>query len=327
MPAFRVVVTDNAFAPLDVERATLEPLGCEVVFQPCVTEDDVLTATAGADAILCDAAPMTARVLDGAPRLRVIAEYGAGYDNIDVAAATARGIWVTHVPDYCTAEVADHTMALLLALSRRVVALDAGLRAGRWGARQAGPLHRLGGRTLGLVGFGHIARAVARRALAHELRVVAWSRTAPASDLAAASVAGVALDTLFSTADIVSLHVAATPDTHRLVDRARLALLPPGALLINTSRGVLVDEAAVTAALATGRLAGAALDVFEREPLAADSPLLALPNVIVTPHAAFYSEEAIIDLQTRAAANVAAVLAGEPPLTPVNDVRAWHTRQ
>lgn len=319
MAGYRVVITDNTFAPVDRERAILEPLGCTVVFRPCTTEDEVLALARDADAIICDAAPVTARVLAHAPRLKVIAEYGIGYDNIDVAAATARGIWVANVPGFCVAEVADHTMALLLALSRRLFALDAAVRAGRWGATVAGPMRRLSTQTLGLVGFGQIARAVAVRARAHGLRVLCWSPHTAPSAAAALGADRVELDDLFRQSDYVSLHVPATPATRRLVDARRLALLRPSACLINTGRGALVDQPALVAALAAGRLAGAALDVCDPEPPPPDSPLFRLPNVILTPHAAWLSDEALTDLQTRAASNVAAVLAGGRPATPVNE--------
>lgn len=319
MSRYRVVITDNTFAPIEVERAILAPLGCEVLFEPSLTETAVVALAAEADAIICDAAPITATVLAQTPRVRVISEYGIGYDNIDVAAATARGIWVTNVPGYCTAEVADHTLALLLALVRRLPALDAHVRAGGWGATSVGPIRRLSRQTIGLVGFGPIARAVASRALAFGLTVVAWSPHLTAAVATAAGVARVELDELFQRADVISLHVPATPTTRQLVDARRLALTRGGAYLINTGRGSLIETAALVEALQAGHLAGAALDVFDPEPLEPESPLRRLPNVLLTPHAAFYSEEAMADLQVAAARNVAAVLAGGRPPTPVNE--------
>lgn len=315
---FRVVITDNTFAPIGPEREILEPLGGAVVFQPSQTEEEIIALAQDADAIICDAASITARVIAGAPKLRVIAEYGIGYDNIDTATATAHGVWVANVPGFCTAEVADHTMALLLALSRRLFGLDSALRRGQWGAGNAGPMTRLSTQTLGLVGFGSIARAVASRARGFGLNVQCWSpQTTP--DIAASfGATRVALDDLFRQADFLSLHLPATPETRGIVDQRRLELMKPSAYLINTGRGALIDEAALLEALTNGRIAGAALDVFAQEPPSADSPLLRLPQVILTPHAAFYSDQALAELQTRAAQNVAAVLSGGRPVTPVN---------
>ena len=318
MATFRVAITDNTFAPIDPERAILEPLGCEVVFRQCATEDDVIALARDADAIICDASPITARVIASAPRLKVISEYGIGYDNIDVDAATARGIWVANVPGFCTNEVADHTIGLLLALSRRILALDAATRAGRWGAGLAGPMRRLSTQTLGLVGFGRIARAVATRARALGMRVLCWSPNTTPAIAAELGATRAELDDLFRQADVVSLHVPATPTTRRLVDARRLGLMKPSAYLINTGRGSLIDESALIDALTSGRIAGAALDVYDPEPPAANSPLFSLSNVVLTPHAAFYSEESLAELQASAARNVAAVLEGGRPETPVN---------
>jgi D-3-phosphoglycerate dehydrogenase / 2-oxoglutarate reductase len=315
---YRVAIADNTFAPIDPERAELEPLGCEIVFAQCATEDDVIDLARDADAIICDAAPVTARVLAETPRVKVVSEYGIGYDNIDVEAATARGIWVTNVPGFCTSEVADHTIAMLLAVSRRLLVLDAAVREGKWGAGVAGPMRRLGTQTLGLVGFGRIARSVATRAQSLGMRVLCWSPSVTPAAAEAIGATRVELDEIFRQSDYVSLHVPATPSTRRLVDARRLGLLKPSACLINTGRGSLVDEPALIDALRAGRLEGAALDVYDPEPPRPDNPLFELGNVILTPHAAFYSEESLAELQVSAARNVAAALRGERPPTPVN---------
>ena len=318
---YRVVIADNAFAPIGPEREILAQLDCDVAFLPSATEEDVISNTKDADAIICDAAPITDRVLAAAPRVRVVSEYGIGYDNIDVKAASARGVWVANVPGFCVPEVADHTMAFLLALSRRVVALNDGLHRGVWGPRSAGPITRLADQTLGLIGFGPIARAVAARALPFGLRVICWTPHTTAERVASLGAELVELDELFRRSDYVSLHVPATAETRGMISQERLALMKPTAYVINTGRGSLVDEAALAAALRDGQIAGAALDVFASEPLPPTDPLLALPNLIATPHAAFYSEESLRDLQIRAAKNVAAVLSGGRPLSPVNNPR------
>ncbi|HEX5415023.1 MAG TPA: C-terminal binding protein [Chloroflexota bacterium] len=318
---FRVVIADNAFAPIGPEREILSPQDFDVVFLSSTDEEEVIKHTRDADAIICDAAPITERVLANAPRVRVVSEYGIGYDNIDVAAASARGVWVANVPGFCVSEVADHTLAFLLALSRRIVPLNDGLCRGAWGPRSAGSITRLADQTLGLVGFGPIARAVAARALPFGLRVACWTPHTTAERVASFGAELVDLEELFRRSDYLSLHVPATAETRGMVSRERLALMKQTAYIINCGRGSLIDEPALVDALRDGQIAGAALDVFATEPLPPTDPLLSRPNVIVTPHAAFYSEESLRDLQIRAAKNVAAVLAGGRPLSPVNNPR------
>ncbi len=314
---FRVVILDGPSGPAGVEEAELTPVGAEVV--RARPGDDAFALVAEADAIICDASPIGADLLDRAPRLRIVSEYGIGYDNIDVAAASARGIWVANVPGFCVEEVANHAMALILAANRRLIALDQSVRDGRWDpVGVAAGVERLSSQALGLVGFGQIGRRVARRAVAFGLRVLVFSpHTTP--DLAREHGAErVELFDLFARSDYVSLHLPATPATRGLVDAAALARFKPTAWLINTARGSIVDESALLEALRGGRLAGAALDVRRSEPPPPDDPFRDLPNVILTPHAAFYSERSLLELRQRAARNVAAVLAGRPPNDPVN---------
>jgi len=250
--------------------------GFEVVQEPA---DDVV-------AVLClPAYPVGAALMDELPALRVIGTASVGFDHIDVDAATERGVAVVSVPDYCTEEVADHTLALLLALVRGVVALDRDVAQGGWSSKAAGPLRVLRDLRVGVVGVGRIGSAVARRLLA--LGVEVWGH-----DVAAVSLEGIRFETLHTVlgeCDAVTLHVPLTRETRGLVGRDEIASMRPGALLVNTSRGAVVDDGAVLAALRSGRLGGAALDVLSREPPPA--PPLA-PNLIVTPHAAYYSPAA-----------------------------------
>ena len=319
MAGLVVAITDNAFAPIDPERRLFAEIGAEVRFAPAaLSEEQVLELADGADAILCDAAAISRRVLAALPRLKVVSEYGIGYDNIDAAAATELGVWVTNVPGFCTEEVADHTLAMVLALARRLPALDRAVRAGRWGAGVAGPMRRLSSQTLGLIGFGRIGQTAARKASALGLRVLAHSpHTTPARARPHGAEAA-PLDEVLRRSDYLALVAPATPETRGLIDRAALAKMKPTACLINCGRGALVDEAALVEALQSHRIAGAALDVYATEPLAPDSPLLGLENVLLTPHAAFYSQESLADLQLSAIRNAIAVLGGEPPATPVN---------
>ncbi|BCX02616.1 MAG: D-isomer specific 2-hydroxyacid dehydrogenase family protein [Candidatus Roseilinea sp.] len=318
---YKVVITDHAFPSLDPERAVLRDLAEVVDRSPLRTEDDVIQAAQDADALIIGFVPITARVMDALPRLRCVVRYGVGYETIDVPAAVARGIQVANVPDYCIPEVADHAMALLLALARKVIPLDASMRRGEWATlKTAKPVHRIEGRTLGLIGMGRIGSAVARRALGFGMRVIVHDKYLSPERAQAAGATWVDLDALLHEADFISIHTPLTPETHHLINAEAIGKMKPGAYLINVARGAIVDTPALAEALRAGRIAGAALDVFEQEPLPADHPIRNAPNTILHPHAAWYSEEAMIQLQINAAEEVARALRGEPlknPLTPM----------
>lgn len=314
-----VAVTDHVFPHLDQERAMLAAAGHELRFGGnATTPGQVAEAVRGADAVLNCYAPIPSDVTRGLRGCRIIARYGIGLDTIDVPVATEAGIVVTNVPDYCIDEVSDHTLALILALGRGVALLDRRVRAGAWRPMDAAPLHRLRGRTLGLVGFGRIARTVAAKARAVGFGVVAADPFLSDEAVAAMGAEPADLATLLATSHVVSLHAPLTAGTHHMIGAAELAAMPVGAALVNTSRGGLVDLAALRDALASGHLGGAALDVLETEPIAADDPLLSRPEVIVTPHAAFYSEESIAELQRKATEQVLDALAGRVPPYAVN---------
>jgi D-3-phosphoglycerate dehydrogenase len=316
-----VVITDTDFADLSIEREVLAEVGAEVIVGRCRTEADIVELAADADGLITQYAPITRAVIERLPRCRVVARYGIGVDTIDVPAATAAGIWVGYGGDYCRTEVAEHAVALLFALARRVVAFDRSVRSGVWNASGVGgPMRPIAGRTLGLVGLGTIGREVARRALALGLTVVASD---PALTPEAARECGVELvdfPTLLERSDFVSLHSPLLPQTRHLMNAETLRLMKPTAYLINTSRGGLVDQAALAAAIREEAIAGAALDVLEREPISPDDPLLGLSGVIVTPHAAFYSADSLRELQRRVALNVVVALRGGRPPWVVNTV-------
>lgn len=311
--AYTVLLTDQVFPSVEVEREILARAGAtlEVLAEP--TPARIREAGRTVDAVLTTYAPIDADTLGSFERCRVISRYGIGVDNIDLDAARARGVIVTNVPDYCVEEVADHTLALVLALARRLPQGHAIVVDGRWGVKDLGRVRRLRGRTLGLVGFGNIGAAVAGRARAFGLEVVVFD---PYVDVARLAEAGAdragSLDELLGAADIVSLHAPLTPETQGIIDRRAIDRMRPGAVLVNTSRGGLVETAAVLDALREGRLAGAGLDVFAQEPPAAQT-LADVPNLLSTPHAAFYSEEAIRESQTKAAEAIVAVLEGREP--------------
>jgi D-3-phosphoglycerate dehydrogenase len=314
-----VAVTDHVFPDLEVERKLLAEAGHELRFGGNASgADDLRTALSGADAVLNCYAPIPPDLTRELERCRIIARYGIGLDTIDVEAATGAGIVVTNVPDYCIDEVSDHALALILALARGIVRLDRRVRMGAWSPMDAAPLRRIRGRTLGLVGFGRIARTLATKAAAIGYRVVASDPFLPDDDIAAAGAEPVSFDSLLAGADVVSLHAPLTPETRHLIGAPQLAAMSDDAVLVNTSRGGLVDLDAVRAALAGGTLGGAALDVLETEPPASDDPLLAMPGVIVTPHAAFYSEESMTELRRKAVQQVIDALAGRVPTYAVN---------
>lgn len=312
----RVVVTDHVFADLETERSVLDPLGVELVLAPAADEATLVDLAGGADGLLVCYAPVPRAVVEAAAAAgcRVIARYGIGYDNVDVEAATDRGIVVTNVPDYCLDEVADQTFLLLLASARALVPAVDTVRGGGWGFPRE--IHRLQGRRLALLGFGRIGRKVAERALAFGLEVVAYDPLVPAVDPPVQRAD--TLEEALAEADFVSLHAPLTPESRHLIRDETIALMRRSPVLVNTSRGGLVDLDAVVRGLDDGRLGGAGLDVTEPEPLPDGHPLRTHPKALVTAHMAFYSIEAERELQRRAAEEVARALRGEPPRCPVN---------
>ena len=248
--------------------------------------------------------------IDGMQRCRIIVRYGIGVDNVALEAARRRGIVVANVPDYCVDEVADHALALMLAVLRRVVPAHRVVRDGRWDVTVMAGVRRLRELTLGVVGFGRIGRTVGTKASALGMRVVAYDPWVPAEAIRSAGAQPVSLDELLAQADVVTLHCPLTPETRHLLGAAQLARMKPTAYLVNTSRGELVDADALAEALRSGKLAGAALDVLPQEPPPAGHPLLSLDNVVVTPHVAWYSEDSLVELRTKAAQQVREVLLG-----------------
>jgi D-3-phosphoglycerate dehydrogenase len=312
-----IAVTDSPFPSLDPAKAALARLDPEVRIAKSAAAEDILAVARDADAILVTYAKLPGELLHQLTRCKAIGRFGLGVDNIDIPAAAALGITVTYVPDYCMQEVSDHAMALMLALARKVPLGNKLVQAGRWEVPPLVPIHRLSGRVLGLVGFGNIPRALAPKARSFGLRMLAHDPHVPAEVMSAAGVEGVGFDELLAMSDFVSVHAPLTPATRAMFNLEAFRKMKKGAVLINTARGPLVDEDALVAALDAGLLGGAALDVVAVEPLPADSKLVGRDNVILTPHTAFYSVEALEELQTKCAGDVARVLSGEEPVYPV----------
>lgn len=313
----KVVLTDYVWESLEFEKKTFEGLADLVALQTKKPEE-FLAQAEDCDALLNTyAGPITAEAMARMRRCRIIARYGIGVDTIDLDAATRAGIIVTNNPTYCIEEVAEHTMALLLACARKVTVYDRLVRDGRWEVHPGKPMFRLSGRTLGLVGFGNIARQVAQRAAAFGMRIRFADPFVEAGqfDIPAEKVA---FPAVLDGADFVSLHPPLTPQTRKMIGDDALARLKPSACLINCSRGPIVDTAALVRALDAKRIAACALDTTDPEPLPDPHPLRGRENVILTPHVAWYSEQALVSLQAGAPAEVRRVLTGEWPIHVVN---------
>jgi len=312
----KVVLTDYVWESLDVERKTLEGIA-ELVPLQTKKPEEFLAQAEDCDALLNTyAGPITADVMARMPKCRIIARYGIGVDTIDLDAATQAGIIVTNNPTYCIEEVAEHTMALVLACARKVAVYDRLVRGARWELPPGKPMFRLSGRTLGLVGFGNIARQVAVRAAAFGVRILFADPVVQEG----AEFPGkkVELHGLLQASDFVSLHPPLTAETRKMINDEALSQMKPSAFLVNCSRGPIVDTDALVRALDAKKIAGCALDTTDPEPLPDPHPLRERENVIVTPHVAWYSEQALVGLQAGAPGEVRRVLTGEWPVNVVN---------
>jgi D-3-phosphoglycerate dehydrogenase len=311
--AHRVVVTDHAFADVEHERRVAAQHGAEFAQAAATTVDEVIEVARGARVVFVNFAPIDRAVLASLEPGATVIRYGVGYDNVDLEGARELGINVANVPDYGIETVADHAAASLLALGRRLSRYDHAIRTDGWVTPAGlGAVRSFRNSTVGIVGFGKIAQAVAARLAPFGFTLLCYDPYADAERLAATSTESVSLDELAERSHAISLHAPSTPETHRMIDAHFLARLPHGAVLVNTARGSLVDEHALYDALARGQLAGAALDVTDPEPVPADSPLRTLPSVVFTPHAAFYDEDSLDNLQRLASEEAHRALAGLP---------------
>ena len=325
--ARKVLVTDYTWASTEPEAAVLATADAELVIAETGEEDELVALVRDAHAILTCFAKVTDDVVRAGDRLQVIGRYGIGVDNIAVDEATRRGIPVTNVPAYCLDEVAEHALALVLAFARRLHVYNPAVREGDWQLGRGAPMYRIAGRTLGVVGFGKIGQTLARKASGLGLRILAYAPRQASDAVRAAGAAPASLEELARESDYVSVHLPLNADTRGLIGEELLRSMKPTAFLVNTARGGIVDQDALLRALEEKWVAGAGVDVFEPERLPSDHPLLAQPNLIATPHVAFYSEESVHDLEVLAAENVAAVLSGRRPANLVNpevlDLPRW----
>ena len=304
---------------LERERTELERIGArQVVLPPMQSEDEFIEKTRGADGLIVVDERIPRRVLESWDRCKVVLRTGVGVDTVDVDAATELGIAVVNLPDLWSREVANHAVALLLACNRRLRLLDKAVRVGGWSSLSPGGMGSLHGESLGLVGLGRIGRAMARRAAAFEMDLLAYDPYAEPSVFDDLGVASVPFDELLHRSDYVSIHCPRTDETFHMFDEETFRQMRPTAYLINTARGPIVDQAALMRALQEGWIAGAGLDVLEREPPGAVDPILRMENVILTPHSGFYSDAAMRELPVRCGQEVARVLTGRMPLNLVN---------
>ncbi|KGD87361.1 C-terminal binding protein [Rhizobium sp. YS-1r] len=315
----KIIKTDGMLAVEPEQLAYLEGLGAEFIEKTLLTEEALIAEAKDAEALMVLREPITARVLSELKNLKVIGRFGVGLDSIDVEAATQAGVQVTYVPDSNIDEVSTHALALILSLARKLKVYDSAVRQGRWLAMDDGAgITRPSEQILGLIGFGQIGRLTAAKARAFGYEIIAYDPYISAERISATGARPVSLDELFAQADFISLHIPATPETRKIISAEALNKMKKGAYVINVSRGGLVDEAALAEAIQSGHIAGAGIDTFEKEPPAPDNPLLALDQVIVSPHAAHYSTQSYTEVRSKVFADVAAVLKGEKPRYPVN---------
>jgi D-3-phosphoglycerate dehydrogenase len=321
---FKVVVTFYVPGIVPTYDGLLTKLGAEVEKTFCSTEEELISACSEADAVIALGIRITPgysfnlKVIENLNKCRLIALTGIGYDNVDIAAATQKGICIANVPYYCLEEVSDHTMALILACARKFYQLLPGIKSGKWSTQAdylsaLKPLHRLSGQTLGLIGFGNIARTLVPKAKAFGFRIIAYAPHVPDNLFKKLKVESVELDQLLEESDFVTLHTALTSETRHMMGLQQFKKMKPTAYLINTARGELVDEEALYTALSEGLIAGAGLDVLNPEPPSPNNPLLMFDNVLITGHFAYYSEESREELFMEPWEEVARVLKREWP--------------
>ena len=323
-----ILIADYDFGDVSIEQAIIESAGFELRAAQCKNEDEVIEHGRKADGVLAQYAPIGARAINAFTRCRVIARYGTGVDIVDVDAATRRGIQVTNAPnEWCAEEVADHAVALWLAATRKICQYDLAVRRGEWRWQTGHPIWRLRARVFGLLSFGAIARRIVERVRPFGVDIWAYDPFLDAAEIQRQDVRAVSFDQLVEAADYLVIQAPLTPETRHLFNRETLRRMKPTAILINTARGPIVEDTALHQALVEGWIAGAALDDIEEEPAKQRNwhpanPLLQLENVIITPHAAYYSEESIGAVRRIAAEEAVRVLSGRPALSPVNTIPA-----
>lgn len=315
---WKILITDYAWHSIEPERQILAKIGAELIAAETGDEEELSALAPMMDGILTCWKPVTANVITAAKKCQIIGRCGIGLDNIDVETATEHGIVVTNVPAYCIDEVSEHAMGLLLACARKIPRFDRAVKTNTWNQNIGQEMRRVRGKTIGIVGFGRIGRAIVPKAKAFGLTVNVYSPRTTPELIQSHGAEKVSFTELLTTSDFITIHTPLTPETQHMFSHPEFRVMKPTAFLINTARGGIVDTAALTTALTNGEITGAGVDVLETEPPQPDEALLTLDNVIVTPHAAFSSEESILELEVTAATSVAQVLTGQLPESVVN---------
>ncbi|MDD5622733.1 MAG: C-terminal binding protein [Actinomycetota bacterium] len=319
MTKYKVVVSDNRHGDYSIETGILKKCDAQVVVENCVTEEDMIEKCKDADGILLDMAPISGKVIGALEKCKIISRYGVGYDNVDVEACTKKRIYVANVPDYCEEDVSDLALAHLFACARGIAAKDRQIRKGGWNIERENTF-RIKGKTLALLGFGRISRCLFRKVSCLGLReILVYDPYLSRELIESTGAKKVSFETALKQADYISLHMPLTPETRGIIDKKAFSIMKKTAILINTSRGPLIDEEALIDALENKKIACAGLDTHNVEPLPADSPLKRLDNCVLTDHTGYNTQEAIIDLKTKAACNIKNVLEGREPEYRVNE--------
>jgi len=318
MGKYKVLITDHEMINLECERGVLEKIDAQLIDSQCKTEQDVIEKAQGVDGLLVDYAPIGESVFKALPRLKVVARYGVGYDKVDVRAANQYGVCVVNVQNYCTEEVSDHALALLMASIRKIVLFDNWVKKRNWNYNFSKPIYRIKNKNMGIIGFGNISRRLVEKLQPFKMNILVYDPFVHPGLAKDFGVTFTSLDQLVTESDYISIHAPLNKDTRHLIGTKELNLMKDSVFIVNTSRGGLIDEKALIDALRNKKIAGAALDVFDQEPINQDNPLLSMENVILSPHVGWYSEESQIDLQTKAAQGVADVLIGKKPQYLVN---------
>jgi len=318
MPQYKVLIADSRYPAYDEERAVLEKIDAEVIIERSDEEEKVAAAVAGADGLIVNLAPVTAKVIGAMDKCKCVSRYGVGYDNVDTAALKEKGVYLANVPDYCGEDVSDHAFALFMDCVRKVSRKDRLVRRNEWNLTGIQDVYRVASKTFGFVGYGMIARFFHRKLAGFNLaRVLIADPFVSPEQAASANVELVELDELCRHADYISVHAPLLPETKGLIGKEQFEAMKDTAILINTSRGPLIDESALIDALKAGKIACAGLDVYSAEPLPPDSELRKLENVTLTDHAGWYSVESMVELKTKAAQNIADTLTTGSPTYPV----------
>jgi len=315
---FKVAVTDYVFPNLDIEKQELKKIEAELIESTGSDEENIIEAAKDADAILNCYAELTPRVIESLKKCQIIARYGIGVNNVNITTATKKGIIVTNVPDYCIEEVSDHALALILACTRKICQLNKTVKNGKWDFKDYRPMYRLQGQTLGIVSFGKIPRRLVEKVRAYKFNIIAYDPYVDEEVAAKYSVKLVKFEELLKESDIITIHAPLTEETKGMFGSEQFKLMKNSAYLINTARGGLIKDNDLAQALKKGEIAGAGLDLLEDENVDFHHPLVNLESVIITPHSAFYSEQALKDLQYKAVQEVIRVLTGKTPKSCVN---------